>query len=223
MERKLVESIENLLGIVKDYGTLTVVYRGVKSSKYELVPKVGRRRWLGKVLEPTDERYILKIFKQRAIAHLNRTPSDDWEWLAIAQHYGLPTRLLDWTRNPLVAAYFAVAEKHDGDSAIYAYRSNRSLQTDEHKDPFKVDRVARVIPNHATLRITVQSGLFTVHPNPPEPLIGTGSEISKLVIPARARRTIKRTLNKVGINTASMFPDLDGIARYIDWLRTDEY
>lgn len=222
MKLQTIESLEDLLGVVQDYAKSTVVYRGVTSSNYELVPKVGRRRKEGRVLEPKDERHILRLFKQRAIAHLDRTP-DHWEWLAIAQHHGLPTRLLDWSRNPLVAAYFAVVEMHDADSAIYAYRSNQYLQIERHPDPFKVDRVARIIPNHATLRITVQSGVFTIHPNPSEPFYATDSEIRKLVIPAHSRRAIKKTLDRVGINTASMFPDLDGIARHIDWLRTDEY
>jgi hypothetical protein len=129
--------------------------------------------------------------------------------------------LLNWTRNPLVAAYSVVVEKHDGDSAICAYRSNRYLQIPKHPGPFKVDRVARVIPNHTTLRITVQSGLFTIHPHPAEPF--TDAAIDKLVVPADKRKAIKKTLNKVGIDTGSLFPDLDGIARHIDWLRTDEY
>ena len=221
MNVQMVRALEDILKVVQEYGKITVIYRGVGSAKYQLIPKVGRRRRSGKALETKDEKYILSLFKQRAIAHLERTPIDDWEWLALAQHHGLPTRLLDWTRNPLVAAYFAVAQEMDEDSAIYAYQSNKYLQVEKNVDPFKVGHVARVIPNHVTTRISVQSGLFTIHPNPSEPF--NAPSVRKLVIPAKSRKQIKRALDKVGINNASLFPDLDGIARHIDWLRTDEH
>lgn len=211
----------DLLRHVQRNGDGTVIFRGVKSAEYELVPKVGRRQKLGKPLSVTAEKYILSLFKQRSRGLLVNYPMDEWEWLSIAEHHGLPTRLLDWTRNPLVAAYFAVAEEHNGDSAVYSYRSSKYLSMEKHPDPFKVDRVARVIPSHLTPRITVQVGLFTIHPEPAEPF--ESPAVRKLIIPNDKRRSIKRELSRLGINASSLFPDLDGIARHVDWLRTDEY
>lgn len=218
--------VKDLLDVVQENLTKTVVYRGVTFASHKLIPKIGRRRSRSNaLLSGRDEKYILKLFKERVIAYLNVAPASEWEWLAIAQHHGLPTRLLDWTRNPLVAAFFAVEEKQEekvaSDSVIYAYPSNTYLKVHLHPDPFKVDRVARVIPSHVSTRITVQSGLFTIHPDPTEAF--DPPSLQKFIVPVANRRAIKRELNKIGIDRASLFPDLDGIARHIDWLRTNAY
>lgn len=222
--RNQIRDVSDLLKAVSRCATAhagaLVVYRGVTSATYELIPKIGRRRRSGKPLSETDERHILTLFKQRSLPHLRSRPANDWEWLSLAQHHGLPTRLLDWTRSPLVALYFAVEEQCNGDAAVYALRSTRYVQVNKYPDPFKARHVARVVPSHVSTRIAVQSGLFTLHPRPGEPLC-TG--VTTFVVPGDRRRDIKRALCKLGIDRASMFPDIDGIARHIDWLRTDEF
>ena len=90
---------------------------------------------------------------------LSFRPQNEWEWLAIARHHGLPTRLLDWTRNPLVAAYFAVEKQHDGDSVVYAYHNERMIETDRYPDPFDRKKVGKFVPTHVTRRITAQVGV----------------------------------------------------------------
>jgi hypothetical protein len=69
-----------------------------------------------------DERALIGHFVSRAPSRSNRQCPDAHDyfgWLFLAQHYGLPTRLLDWTENPLVATYFAV-ERPDDDGCIWA-------------------------------------------------------------------------------------------------------
>jgi len=205
--------------IIDKYDARTVIYRGIKSANYPLIPKVGR------VVPPDsigsrekNEMEILRLFKERAFQYLDFAPSSDWDWLALGQQHGLPTRLLDWTDNPLVACFFAVDGMSGEDSVIYAYRNESYISVDEHLNPFKYKEVGKFIPRHLTRRITTQGGLFTVHPNPYEKF--ESEDMDKIVIPNRIRVELKKTLNKYGVNQFSLFPGLDGLAAYIEWLQS---
>ena len=222
MKERLIESFTNLHEIVEGYGLKTMIYRGVKSIDYKLIPKIGRIIPSPSVTsKEINETEILRIFSERALPYLEFTPETDWDWLALGQHHGLPTRLLDWTRNPLVACYFAVEEETDDDSVIYAFYKKGFISIKKHKNPFELTWVGKFIPRHLTPRITAQSGLFTIHPNPYEPF--ESDDIEKLIIPNKIRLDLKRTLDKYGIDRSSLFPDLDGLARHIQWLRSTSH
>lgn len=81
----------------------------------------------------------------------------------------------------------------------------------DNKDPFAVDDVSRIIPLHVTRRITAQGGVFTIHPEPTKPFSGEG--LMKFVVPKQECKAIKKPLNRLGTNRASMFPGPDEIAR----------
>jgi type I restriction enzyme M protein len=214
-----ISTFSELHDLIETYDERTVIYRGIKSIKYPLMPKVGRivpPKSIGS--RESNEKEILRLFKERALRFLDYVPTSDWDWLALGQQYGLPTRLLDWTDNPLVSCYFAVEEPSEDDSVIYAYRKQSYIDVEKHPDPLRYSKVGKFIPKHITPRITTQGGLFTIHPKPYEPF--EADEMDKIIIPNRIRPQLRRTLNKYGVDRFSLFPSLDGLAAHIEWLQS---
>jgi hypothetical protein len=84
-------------------------FRGITNSAHTLIPSLYRHP---KIRAPSDltklEHELMTRFRQRSIPYRTRDLSDDWEALFFMQHYGVPTRLLDWTENPLTALHFAL-------------------------------------------------------------------------------------------------------------------
>jgi len=196
----------------------TWVFRGQRLAKWDLTPKIDRedfvryrtrKRWT----REEHERWLLKEFKKAARPHTRTGPEDSWEWLALGQHYGLATRLLDWTANPLGALYFAVEHIPDtADSAVWCYHHETDSSV-SHPDPFCIPQVTAYWPAHITPRITVQGGCFTAHPSPaPRARVTWPGEIRRIIIPREARRRFRKDLMKMGITRGMLFPDLDGIA-----------
>lgn len=219
MKETEIHTFTELHEIIDTYDARTVIYRGMKSVKYPLIPKIGR-------IEPpksigsreANEKEILRLFKERALRFLDFIPTSDWDWLALGQQHGLPTRLLDWTNNPLVACYFAVEEPNEDDSVIYAYQNKSYIDVEEYPEPFRYRDVGKFIPRHISPRITTQGGLFTIHPKPYE--IFESDDMEKIIIPQSIRQTLKQTLNKYGVDRFSLFPSLDALSAHIEWLQS---
>jgi hypothetical protein len=99
-------------------------YRGLSDAAYELktsLLRLGHTPSMTRRLEPV----VLRNF--RKYAHRDSSPSDSvWNWLSLAQHHGLPTRMLDWTNSPHVAMHFATSDpsKFDLDGVIWCVQQN---------------------------------------------------------------------------------------------------
>ena len=86
-----------------------ILYRGQSQDK-TLLPKIARYDVPN---VERIEREMLEDFQRRSIHLIDYHPGNSWDWLALAQHHGMATRLLDWTENPLIALWFSMSPQAD--------------------------------------------------------------------------------------------------------------
>jgi hypothetical protein len=176
----------------------------------------------------------LQAFKlaTRGRRGINPAALEDVEWWALGQHFGLATPLLDWTRSPYAAAYFAFEElagpMKGSLRAVYALdvdlleKKNDELASGPSLETGNVPLV-RVLDSlsNENPRLVSQGGLFTRAPigTPIERWVSQGFEGSpaavllKILLPDRDRITCLRSLGRMNISHASLFPDLVGASR----------
>ncbi|MGZ5029412.1 MAG: FRG domain-containing protein [Methylobacter sp.] len=190
------------------------MYRGQAKSDWSVVPKAGRQPYCER-----DDLEYLESWARRATEFIGKSPENIWEAMALAQHHGLPTRLLDWSYNPLVAAFFACLDEPSSDGIIYCYMPDVQIL---HKkaEPQKLTQVMKYRPNVIASRIGRQSGLFSVHPKPKKDLrdsIGEGEKLTSYVIKASYKQKMLFELNHYGINRLTFMGDLDGLSVHMRW------
>ncbi|HEV8583021.1 MAG TPA: FRG domain-containing protein [Thermoanaerobaculia bacterium] len=190
-----------------------------------------------------NEETLLETFKLRAPTYLERLPASNWEWLFLMQHYGLRTRLLDWTESSLIALYFALRD-HTGaaDAAVWMLNPwwlNRETFGDyvlfPADDPRAGDHAPlwgghklkgrlpiAITPSHGSQRIAAQRGVFTIHGTEPDALdrlaLRRGKDrpnLRRLVIPKARVPAMRRELSISGISESLIFPELSGLCREI--------
>ncbi|MBN1359343.1 MAG: FRG domain-containing protein [Sedimentisphaerales bacterium] len=191
---------------------------------------------------------LLADFKRYAKMKLGDLPKpdDELQWVQLARHYGLPTRLLDWTRNAAIALYFACAEMpataHPDGTVFIINPKDLNRQADErienprifdaHTDAGRIERyltlsgdqssrgvrTIAINPVWNSERILLQQGAFTLHGSREFTL--TSRQVSSLVclkVPAVRKEALLHELERAGINEMSIFPEPEHMCRYLVW------
>jgi FRG domain len=224
-----ITSVEGLVRLLKPRsGNPKLLFRGQNVDK-PLLPKIARNRSvdieeLGKL-----ERQMLERFKKEAHNFLpGGAPQTDWDWLSVAQHQGLPTRLLDWTANALAGLWFAVCDELADETEnpvlwVLTVQQEHLKSPSPNQDIFELRRTYVFQPYHIDRRIAAQSGWFSVHRYSE----GSGrfipldrnkqykTRLKKYLIPGSAIGPIRRELRLMGVTHATMFPDLSGLCASI--------
>ncbi|WP_345950670.1 MULTISPECIES: FRG domain-containing protein [unclassified Mucilaginibacter] len=232
-----VDNIEDYLKLIKlskeenisDGNFEDFLFRG-QTADYPLIPKICRLKAKGELLQV--EQLLLHEFKRtNPLLIEGHSPMDDWDYLTLGQHFGLPTRLLDWSNNALTALWFATGESYgDEENSTYsvvwilmAHQKDFDLNI-EKVSPFDVKQTKIFRPRIIKQRINNQSGVFSV-PSSEELLHkrymnesdSYADKLIKVKIPADKLVDIRTDLNTVGVNAFTIFPELEGLCTYLQW------
>lgn len=231
--------------IVRKHRYRRWIYRGHIDSSWDLESSIFRTfqetqeltkisRGKPKVIaRQSHERVALNKFISSAKQYEVPLPLDEdpLEWLAVMQHYGAPTRLLDFTFSAYVAAYFAI-EKGANNAAIYCFRHEVFREYDESNFKNINSIYSQILakekkniiyvyePRSTTPRLLAQQGLFLVpgslylsHEKIIENYKHDKNDAVKIIIPRNLRDEGVSHLRRMNISSTMLFPGIEGFCK----------
>lgn len=235
----VVSSWAEFLRLVNSRRYRSWAFRGQSNAAWDLWPTLPRElRNRGVLPEYWDrqEGRAIRIFQRKAFHFIPDVPpvGDTPRWLALMQHHGAPTRMLDFTWSPYVAAFFAL-EPATGDAAVWAVNT-REIKTfgfgphEEHEQRpvHPKDWIVQYLsgppgvvvgePYFMNKRLIAQSGTLLIPEDITRPvnrILGRSTGlVAKFILPAeKIRAQGMEELYRMNVTHATLFPGLDGLSR----------
>jgi len=231
IQSKVVVSLPDFLEEVQEIWGVPILFRG-QTVRRNLLPGIARAG--NGRFSPEEEGRRLTKLRMLGAQLPEVQVKDPVDLLVAAQHHGMRTRLLDWTSNSLVALWFACAEENDRDGYIYALAADEvksvgqgdteNLQSVLKRGTIEPIQTFLLQPNYRNRRVQAQSGWFSFHhldlktrrcvPLEDDPDIQ--QSIYEFVIPRRDKRKFMASLEYMGIDRRTLFPDMDGLCQYLN-------
>ena len=132
LRTKRIKSLKEYISFVEAFRgkrTSPAWYRGCGNISHELKPSLYRHK-PSRIIEDLMalEKRLVARFQQRSIPFHTRHIANNWEWVFLMQHYGVPTRLLDWSESPLMALFFATSARHElGSRGSPVFKSDAAI------------------------------------------------------------------------------------------------
>lgn len=232
-----ITSITDLLNALRERPSDDIVwFRGHTDAGWNLLPSIARPP-----RSINAELTVFKRFQQNAYSFLTFPPSSEWEWLFLMQHYGSPTRLLDWTESPLIGLYFAVQDQEsEQDGCIWALSPIKLNEIARLKPSHPLDiplfgqedELNNYLPSHVHLTpgmqsntpaaaiaprqfegVVAQMGSFTITHKDQTPLqVLHGDHLAQYLIPAASKESLREELRYLRITALTVFPELGNVA-----------
>ncbi len=238
---EVARSVGELVGVISERvcrEKAILWFRGQRLSTWKLVPAVWRS------YDKAGERDLTNRFRSRTgTRYSQRIDYDDSAaWLSLMQHYGLPTRLLDWTRSPLVALFFALEDYlysnsdtlEDATVWILNPHALNQIEINEEVTPLVSSHTCEAFldpafthrnsePNkyiatmaaESDLRIFVQQGCFTIHSN--QTALDDHPQatqfLSRIRLPAESIERLAFEIDLAGFRKGDIYPDLGNLAK----------
>tara|TARA_R100000935_G_scaffold56407_1_gene87883 strand:- start:273 stop:959 length:687 start_codon:yes stop_codon:yes gene_type:complete len=216
----VIHQVSDLLKIAEELPSDDYVggwfYRGQSDKNWDLAPKAFREPYCNG--DSFDFKF--KMWLKFSHNYPGMVYANEIEAMAIAQHHGFATKLLDWSSNILTAAFFACSDNLDSDAKIIAYFPTQYIYLDEKISPVELKGVVAYQAKPVADRLKSQSGCFTYHKEKKFQIEnsffipGNHHTLKEWIIPSECKVSILKMLDRLSINYRTLFPDLDGLSKH---------